>query len=57
MTRKELHDGLDDLLNEWGYDEEIPYHWGEISMRIIFQAGKITLKIRERETEKDVTAS
>lgn len=52
MTRDEFHNEIDRQLDELGQGEELDYRWGELSIRLIFEKGRIVLKIRERETEK-----
>jgi hypothetical protein len=54
ISRKELHDSLDDVLDDLGYEKNVDMEWGSILIQVQFEKGKIVLKIKERQTERPI---
>lgn len=52
MTRQELHDAIDDVLDGWGVKEVIPALYKTIRVEYIVQDGKGHVVVSERVTEK-----
>jgi len=50
LTRKRLHQVIDEKLDELGYGETILIQYGKIGIEISFQDGKETIVLKERET-------
>ena len=56
MTRKDIHDAIDEVLTQHGHGEKVDIGWGEVTVSIKVQGGKPVLKVRERETDKEIKA-
>lgn len=54
MTRQKLHKELDEVLDRLGFSSEITQTWGSILIEVKFEHGKEILKVKERETIKEV---
>jgi hypothetical protein len=54
ISRKELHDSLDEALDELGYEKNVEMEWGSILIQVQFEKGNVVLKIKERQTERPV---
>ncbi|MFA5514632.1 MAG: hypothetical protein WDA17_06970 [Sphaerochaetaceae bacterium] len=52
MKIEEIHNELDNILKELGYEKTIDMKWGSIAIQIDFQAGKEVITITERRTRK-----
>lgn len=49
LTRKELHAELDQALDRWGYEEEIPIAFGRITLDVQIEHNEVTARVAERE--------
>jgi hypothetical protein len=54
MDIQKLHNELDSVLKELGYEKSINMKWGSIAIQIDFQAGKEVLTVSERRTRKQI---
>ena len=54
MTRRKFHSEVDELLNRLGFSDEIVMSWGSFVIEVKFENGREILKIKERETIKEV---
>jgi hypothetical protein len=53
MTRDNLHSWIDTQLDAMGYSDDVTLLWGTLTFQVNFEAGRVILKIRERETLKE----
>ena len=52
MTREEIHKKVDSVLDEYGYEDNIPIKWGSITIQVDIQKGQEVVEITERKTKK-----
>lgn len=55
ITRAEIHHTLDEALTKMGYGETLALDFGALAFEIKYEHGKVTLKVRERTTEVDLS--
>lgn len=54
MNRTALHKAIDELLDEHGFEQDLTQKWGSFLLEVKFENSRIVLKVKERETVKEV---